>query len=168
MDSGHNDHRGKGIGEDEGEGEAPTTHSYSHCLAGLRAALGSWPSTWKRRHPKVYLQNLRLHLHLSIATAIGAPQMTSQPVSSILLRSPLPSGTWRTPGLSISWYYLPTSSSACPVFFPPFLCLARLFWPDLMNGRHVHATFVCISLRWSGGLRVVRLPAGSWHGLPRW
>ena len=32
---------------------------------------------------------------------VGAPQMTSQPVSSIFLCSPLPSGTWRTPGLSI-------------------------------------------------------------------
>ena len=25
-----------------------------------------------------------------------------------------------------------------------------------------------VSLRWSGGLRVVRLPAASWHGFPRW
>ena len=47
------------------------------------------------------------------------------------------------------------------------LWLARWFWPDLMNGRHEHTTAICISLRWSGGLRVVRLPAGSWHGLPR-
>ena len=37
-----------------------------------------------------------------------------------------------------------------------------------MNGRHDHTTAVCVSLRWSGGLHVVRLPAGSWHGLPRW
>ena len=43
-----------------------------------------------------------------------------------------------------------------------------LFWPDLMNGRHGHTTAVCVSLQWPGGLRVVRLPAGSWHGLPRW
>ena len=34
---------------------------------------------------------------------VGVPQMISQPVSSIVPRSPLalPSGTWRTPGLSI-------------------------------------------------------------------
>ena len=32
---------------------------------------------------------------------VGAPQMTSQPVSSIFVWSPLPSGTWRSPGLSI-------------------------------------------------------------------
>ena len=44
----------------------------------------------------------------------------------------------------------------------------RWFWPDLMNGRHDHTTAVCISLQWSGGLHVVRLPAGSWHRLPHW
>ena len=32
-----------------------------------------------------------------------------------------------------------------------------------MNGRHVHTTALCVSLLWSGGLRVVRLPAWSWH-----
>ena len=38
----------------------------------------------------------------------------------------------------------------------------------LMNGRPDHSTTVCASLRWSSGLRVARLPAGSWHGIPRW
>ena len=98
---------------------------------------------------------------------IGAPQMILKPVFSVFLCSPLPSGTWRTPGLSIP-LCLPTSSSVCLVFLPLSLCLARGLWPDLMNGRHVHTTAVCISLRWSGGLCVVRLPAGSWHRLPRW
>ena len=69
---------------------------------------------------------------------------------------------------------------ACPfpdVVFPPLplsalsssplsLCLARWFWPDLMNGRHDQITAVCVSLRSSGDLRVVQLSAGSWHGLP--
>ena len=91
---------------------------------------------------------------------IGAPQMILQPVSSILQCSPLPSGTWQTPGLSIPWRCLPTSSSVCLVFFPLSLCLARWFWPDLMNGRHEYTTAVCVSLRWSG-LRGVQLPAGS-------
>ena len=59
-----------------------------------------------------------------IARVIGAPQMISQPVSSIFPCSPLPSGTWRTPGLSIPSCYLPTSSSVCLVFFPLSLCLA--------------------------------------------
>ena len=74
----------------------------------------------------------------------------------------------RTPGLPISWCCLPTSSSVCLVFFPLSLCLARCFFPDLMNGRYDHTTAVCVSFRWSGCLRVVRLPAWSWHELPRW
>ena len=35
------------------------------------------------------------------ARVVVAPQVISQPVSSIFLCSPLPYGTWRTPGLSI-------------------------------------------------------------------
>ena len=102
------------------------------------------------------------------ARVVGAPQMISQPVSSIFPCSPKPFGTWRTPGLSISRCCFPTSSSACHVFSTLSLCLARWFWLDLMNGRHVHTISVCVSLRWPGGLPVVQLPSGSWHGLPRW
>ena len=70
------------------------------------------------------------------ARVIGALQMIPHLVSSISSCSPLPSGTWQTPGLSIPWCCLPTSFSVCLVFFPLSLCLARWFWPDLMNGRH--------------------------------
>ena len=56
---------------------------------------------------------------------------------------------------------LPTSSSVCLVCFPLSLCLARWFWSDLMNGKHDHTIAVWVSLRSSGGLRVVQLPAGS-------
>ena len=70
-------------------------------------------------------------------------------------------------GLSISWCCLLTSSSVCLVFFPLSQCLARWFWPDLINGKHDHTTAVCVSFR-SSGLRVVQLPAGSRHGLPYW
>ena len=62
----------------------------------------------------------------------------------------------------------PTSSFVRLVFFPLSLCLARWFWPDLMNGKHDNTTAVCVSLQSSGDLHVVQLPAGSWHGLPRW
>ena len=75
---------------------------------------------------------------------------------------------WRTPGLSIPWYCLPTSSFVWLVFFPLSLCLARWFWPDLMNGTHDYTAACCVSLRLSGGLRVVQFPAGSWHELPCW
>ena len=64
------------------------------------------------------------------ARVVGAPQMILQPVFSIFPCSPLPSGTWRTPGLSIPRCCLPTSSSVCFVFFPLSLCLARWFWAD--------------------------------------
>ena len=99
---------------------------------------------------------------------VGAPQMILQPVFSIFPCSPLPSGTCRTPGLSVPWGCLPTSSFVCLVFFPLSLCLARWFWPDLMNGKHDHTTAVWIFLRSSGDLHVVQLPAVSFNGLPRW
>ena len=53
------------------------------------------------------------------ARVIWASQLTSQPVFSSFLCSPLPSGTWRTPGLSIPWCCLPTSSSVCLVVVSP-------------------------------------------------
>ena len=89
------------------------------------------------------------------ARVVRAPQMISQPVFSVFPCSPLPSGTCRTPGLSIPWRCLPTSSSVCLVFFPLSLFLARWFWPDLMNGRRDHTSTVCVSLWSSWGLRVV-------------
>ena len=55
-----------------------------------------------------------------------------------------------------------------PCLLPLSIYLARWLLPDLVNGRHDHTTAVCVSLRSSGGLHVVQLPAGSWHGLPRW
>ena len=105
------------------------------------------------------------HHHLSL-TREGRWGTTDDFATSFLHFpcSPLLSGTWRIPDLSC----LPTSSSVCLVFFPLSLCLARWFWQDLMNERHDHTTAVSVSLRWSGGLRVVRLPAGTWYGLPRW
>ena len=101
------------------------------------------------------------------ASVVWAPQMILQTVFSIFPCSPLPSGTLQSPGLSIPWCCLPTSSSVCLVIVPLSLSLARWVWPDLMNGRHDHTTAVCVSLRWSGGPRLVQLPAGPWHGLPR-
>ena len=55
---------------------------------------------------------------------VWVSQMISQPVSSIFPCFPLPSGTWQTPGLSILWCCLPTSSSA---FSPsPFHCALQV------------------------------------------
>ena len=50
------------------------------------------------------------------ARVVGAPQMILQPVSSIFPCFPLPSGTCRTPGLSIPWCCLPTSSFSSSLF----------------------------------------------------
>ena len=81
------------------------------------------------------------------ARVVGAPQMILQPLFSIFPCSPLPSGTWRTPGLSIPWCCLPNSTFVRLVFFSLSLCLAIWFWPDLMSGKHDHTTAVCVSLR---------------------
>ena len=112
----------------------------------------------KNTHQTQYFWRTIIIIHPLNTRVVGAPQMISQPVSSIFPCSPLPSGTC----------CLPTYSSVCLVFFSLSLCLARRFWPDLMNRRHDHTTVVCVSLQWSGGLCLVQLPAGSWHGLPRW
>ena len=65
---------------------------------------------------------------------VGAPQMISQPVSSIFPCSPPPSGTRRTPGLSIPWSRLPTSSSVCLVLSPLSLYLAKWFGQTSWTG----------------------------------
>ena len=62
---------------------------------------------------------------------------------------------------------LPSHFSFClPCLLPPFIvpCNMVLARPD--ERENVYTTAVCVSLRWSGGLLVVRLSAGSWHGLP--
>ena len=61
------------------------------------------------------------------AGVVGAPQMTSLPVSCIFLCSPLPSRIWQTPGLSIPRCCPPTSFF-CLVFSSLSLYLARCFF----------------------------------------
>ena len=143
-------------------------HFLTHIAAGL-ATLCKSPvlERKKKKKKRAFILIPLSFIYPSTARVVGAPQMISQPISSFFSCSLLPSGTWRTPGLSIPWCCLPTSSSVCLVFFPISLCRARWFWPDLMNGGHDHTIAVCVSLQWSGGLRIVRLPAGSLHGLPR-
>ena len=74
---------------------------------------------------KITQNCLRVIINPLTARVVGAPQMILQPVFYFFPCSPLPSGTCRTPGLSISWRCLPTSSSVCLVFSPHSLCLAR-------------------------------------------
>ena len=79
--------------------------------------------------------------------------------------SPLPSGTWRTPGLSIPWY--------CRLFF----CLPCLLLPFTVSCKivlarpyeretcpyHCRLRLFTMVRRLSCG----PIPSGSWHGLPR-
>ena len=55
-----------------------------------------------------------------------------------------------------------------PCLLPPFTvpCNMVLARPDERETCPQHCD--CVSLRWSGGLRGVQLPAGFWHGLPCW
>ena len=76
--------------------------------------------------------------------------MILQPVFSIFPCSPLPSGTCRTPGLSIPWCCLPTSSSVCLVFFPLSLRLARRFCQPCRSRNpqsHFLSAFLCSSFK---------------------
>ena len=50
---------------------------------------------------------------------VGAPQMISQPVSSIFPCSPLPSKTCQNPGLSIPWCWSSHLFSCLPCLLPP-------------------------------------------------
>ena len=107
-------------------------------------------------------------LSSSAMRVFGAPQMILQSVSSIfpVFHCPLGLGKLQAcPFSDVVFPHFPLSALS----FSPFHCfLARWFWPDLMNGRHDHTSAVCISLRWSGGIHAVRLPAGSWHRLSLW
>ena len=93
-------------------------------------------------HAFIFFRPLKKHFFLRVSLqppphrlrplfSYSVNTRTSQPFPSIFPCSPLPSGTWRTPGLSIPRRCLSTSSSVCLVFFPLSLCPARRFWQDL-------------------------------------
>ena len=107
------------------------------------------------------------------ARVVGAPQMISQPVSSIffpVLHCHHLANSRPVHSPMLSSHHFLCLPCLLPLFIVPCkMVLARpVDRTDLMNVRHDHTTAVCVSLPWSGGLRVVRLPAGSWHGLLRW
>ena len=76
------------------------------------------------------------------ARVVGALQMIVRPVFSIFF-SLFSTALWDLAN-SRPVHSLMLSShlffSVCLVFFPRLLRVARWFWPDLMNGRHVHMT----------------------------
>ena len=133
----------------------------------MMTKLSEWSTLIRYSNNRPVVIHHLIIIYPLIVRVAGTPHMISQPASSIFPCSPLPSGTWWTPGLSIPWCCLPTPFSVY-LFFSFSLCLARWFWPDLMNRRLIHTTSVCISLWRSGSLHVVWLPAGSLHRLPCW
>ena len=117
-------------------------------LPGLGVIKSEHIQTWDK--PSRLLWSPHLNLSLNRRSHLG----TTDDFTTSFIHFPLfslPFRTWQTPGLSIPWCCLPTSFSVCLVFFPFSLCLARWFWQDLMIGRPVSTTSVCVSLRWSWG-----------------
>ena len=85
-------------------------------------------------------------LHFSLFSAALLDLANSWPVHSLMLFS----------------YLFPCLSSF------PFHCALQDGFCQTWWTWDITTTAVCISFPWSGGLRVVRLPARSWHGLRRW
>ena len=63
-------------------------------------------------------------LHFSLFSTALWDLVNSRPVHSLMLSSHL-------------FFCL-------PYLILPFTCLAEWFWPDLVNGKHVDTTFVCV------------------------
>ena len=98
------------------------------------------------------------------ARVIGAPQMILQPVFCIFC-SPLPSWTCQTPGLSIPWCCLPTSSSVCLVFFLFHCAVQGGFGQTWWTG---DLTYHCSLHLFTIFRRSLCGPIAYWHRLPRW
>ena len=140
------------LGTQQGN-EVTRNSSWSVCSHSLSQCADSWPKTVDLSH--------RHHHHLSLNRQ-GRWGTTDDFATSFLHFPPFFTALWDLANSRpVQFLMLSSHLFLCLVFFPLSLCLARCFWPDLMNGRHVHTTAVCVSLRGSGGLRVVRLPAGS-------
>ena len=116
----------------------------------------------------MYTPTLIFHLHLSLSRE-GRWGTTDDFTTSFLLFSLSSAVLWDLAKPRLVHSLVLSSNIFClPGLLPPFTVPSTMVWPDLMNERHVHTTSACVSLRWSLGLRVVRLRARSWHGLPRW
>ena len=114
--------------------------------------------------------HLIIIIHPLTARVAGAPQMISQPVSSISLFS---TALWDLANSrSVHSMILSSHLFFClPCLLLSFTvpCKMVLPRPDVQEYKPLqdHTAAICVSLRWSG-LHVVQLPAGSWHGLSRW
>ena len=114
--------------------------------------------------------------HLSPLTSevVGAPQMTLQQYLSTLPCLSLPSGSLQTQFLSISWCYLPISSSVFLSFVLLSLSPAELSSPCQRILRCGHTIWVSVSLPCLGDHHALQFHSGfccepprSSHGLCR-
>ena len=76
-----------------------------------------WEISKNTSRRKCNVKNHHHHLIIYSLTArvVGAPQIISQPVSSILLCSPLPSRTWRTQACPFSDVVFSLHMNTCPL-----------------------------------------------------
>ena len=110
--------------------------------------------------------HLSSHLSPLTSEVVGAPQMTLQqhlPSLPCLLQ---PSGNHQTPFPSITWCYLPISSS---VFLSLLLpqTLWGLFMPCQKILRCGHTICVSVSLPWLGDHHALQLHSGFFYEPPR-
>ena len=83
----------------------------------------------------------------STARDVETPRMTSQPVFSIFLCSPLASGTWRTPGLCIHSVMLSSHLFFwLPCLLPPFIHCTSLTSDKLCLSNCYYPSYLCPSL----------------------
>ena len=109
---------------------------------------------------------LHRHLHLSI-NCWGRWGATDDFTTSFLQFSLFSTALWdMANSRPVHSLMLSSHLFLClPSLLPPFTVPCKMVLARPGERETVHVTSVCVSLPWSGGLRVVRLPAGSWHGL---
>ena len=124
--------------------EHTQTHTHTHTYTHTYTRIYTHTHTHTRTHTYTYTHTYThthththtlLHLHLFLNRR-GHWGTTTSFLHFALFSTTLLD--WRTPDLSIPRCSLPSSLSACLVFFPLSLCLVRWFWPDLMIKRQVH------------------------------
>ena len=95
-----------------------------------------------------------------IGRFVGAPQMISQPVSSIVPCSPLPPWTWRTPGLSFpDVVFPPLLLSALPSFTVP--CKMVLDKPDERETCQYHCSLCLFTMAMRSSCGPIKEPSAA-------
>ena len=127
-----------------------------------RPTLTHFPDVTTTPHPR--FNHLHLHLSLNNEGRWG----TTDDFKTSFLHCLISTALWdlanSRPVHSLRSFHLFLFASSVPHFTVP--CKMVLARPN--DGKHIHISSFCVTLRWSGGLRVVRLLAESWRRPPRW